>query len=130
MVNFDICQFLVTPGPFEYFGQNQGSSENDFFLDEGVMGCQSGLEVLGEQVPRLYGGTIFGGVQYPWGIWQDFESEGSIFRLFKFTLKPPYTVAIGNFFSAIWTLPIGIFCQIWSQDSLRHLLGPLLVNFW
>ena len=25
-----------------------------------------------------------------------------IFRWFKFTLKPPYTVAIGNFFSAIW----------------------------
>ena len=25
-----------------------------------------------------------------------------LFRWFKFTLKPPYTVAIGNFFSAIW----------------------------
>ena len=26
----------------------------------------------------------------------------SVFRWFKFTLKPPYTVAIGNFFLAIW----------------------------
>ena len=59
MVNFDICQFLATPGPFEYFGQNQWSSENQFFLDEGVMGHQSVLGVLGGQVPRLYGGTIF-----------------------------------------------------------------------
>ena len=37
-VNFDICQFLVTPGPFEYFGQNQGSSESQCFLNEGAMG--------------------------------------------------------------------------------------------
>ena len=26
----------------------------------------------------------------------------AIFRWFKFTLKPPYRIAIGNFFSAIW----------------------------
>ena len=26
----------------------------------------------------------------------------SVFRWFKFTLKPPYRIAIGNFFSAIW----------------------------
>ena len=25
-----------------------------------------------------------------------------VFRWFKFTLKPPYRIAIGNFFSAIW----------------------------
>ena len=25
-----------------------------------------------------------------------------IFRWFKFTLKPPYSIVIGNFFSAIW----------------------------
>ena len=30
------------------------------------------------------------------------EFVGDLFRWFKFTLKPPYTVAIGNFFSAIW----------------------------
>ena len=65
MVNFDICQFLATPGPFEYFGQNQGSSESQCFLDEGATGRQSGLMVVGGQVPRLYGGTIFGGVQHP-----------------------------------------------------------------
>ena len=38
-LNFDICQFL----PFEYFGQNHGSSENQFFFDEGATGHQSVL---------------------------------------------------------------------------------------
>ena len=36
-------------------------SENGFFLDEGVMGLQSVSGVVGGQIPRLYGGTIFGG---------------------------------------------------------------------
>ena len=36
-------------------------SENQFFLDEGAMRLQGGLGILGGQVPRLYGGTIFGG---------------------------------------------------------------------
>ena len=36
-------------------------SENRFFLNEGAMRLQQGLGVLGGQVPRLYGGTIFGG---------------------------------------------------------------------
>ena len=79
-VHFDICQFLATPGPFEYFGQKQGSSESRCFLDEGAMGHQSVLGVLGGQVPRLYGGTIFGGVQHPGGVWQGFESKGFCFR--------------------------------------------------
>ena len=26
--------------------------------------------VLGGQKPRLYGGTIFGGVRHTWGIWR------------------------------------------------------------
>ena len=41
-----------------------------------------------------------------------------IFRWFKFTLKPPNSMAHENFFSAIWDTSIGIFCQIWTQDSL------------
>ena len=36
-------------------------SENQFFLDEGAMGLQSVSGVVGGQIPRLYGGTIFGG---------------------------------------------------------------------
>ena len=32
-----------------------------FFLDEGAMGHQSVLGVVGGQIPMLYGGTIFGG---------------------------------------------------------------------
>ena len=66
-VHFDICQFLPTPGPFEYFGQKQGSSESQCLLDEGATGRQSVLGVLGGQVPRLYGGTIFGGGATPSG---------------------------------------------------------------
>ena len=36
-------------------------SENQFFLDEGVTRLWRGLGVLGGQVIRLYGGTIFAG---------------------------------------------------------------------
>ena len=52
---------MATPGPFEYFGQNWVSSENQSFLDEGVMGLQCDLGVLGSQITRLYDGTILGG---------------------------------------------------------------------
>ena len=41
--------------------QKKMPSENRFFLDEGVTGLQSVLGVVGGQIPRLYGGTIFGG---------------------------------------------------------------------
>ena len=41
--------------------QKKMPSENRFFLNEGVMRLRWGLGVLGGQVPRLYGGTIFGG---------------------------------------------------------------------
>ena len=37
-------------------------SQNQFFLNEGAMGLQSVSGFVGGQVPRLYGGTIFGGV--------------------------------------------------------------------
>ena len=57
----------MTPGPFEYFGQNWVSSENQSFLDEGATGLQcdwGGGGVLGSQITRLYDGTIFGGVRW------------------------------------------------------------------
>ena len=59
---FEICQLLATPGPFEYFGQNWVSSENQSFLDEGATGLRCDFGVLGSQITRLYDGTIFGGV--------------------------------------------------------------------
>ena len=37
------------------------SSENQSFLDEGVMGFRCDFGVLGSQITRLYDGTIFGG---------------------------------------------------------------------
>ena len=52
---------LATPGPFKYLGQNHRSLENQSFLNEGATRLQRGLGVLGGEVPRLYGGTIFGG---------------------------------------------------------------------
>ena len=39
-------------------------SENQFFLNEGAMGLQSVSGFVGGQIPRLYGGTIFGGVTH------------------------------------------------------------------
>ena len=51
----------MTPGPFDYFGQNWVSSENRSFLDEGATGLRCDLGVLGSQITRLYDGTIFGG---------------------------------------------------------------------
>ena len=42
--------------------QKKMPSENRFFLNEGATRLRRGLGVLGGQVPRLYGGTIFGGV--------------------------------------------------------------------
>ena len=59
MVTFDICQLLVTPGPFEYFCQNTGPSENQSFLNEGAIGGRRGLGVLGGQITGLHDGTIF-----------------------------------------------------------------------
>ena len=50
--------------------QKKMPSENRFFLDEGAMRLWQDLGVLGGQVPRLYGGTIFGGVLHTWGIRQ------------------------------------------------------------
>ena len=64
MTNFEICQLLATPGPFKYFGQNWVSSENQFFLDEGVTRFQcvfGGGGGLSGQVTKLYDGTIGGG---------------------------------------------------------------------
>ena len=44
--------------------QKKMPSENQLFLDEGAMGLQSVLGVVGGQVPRLYGGTMFGGMRH------------------------------------------------------------------
>ena len=36
---------------------------------------------------------------------------------------------MGNFDQPFRTLPFGLFCQIWTQGTLRHILGPILVIF-
>ena len=64
MVTFVICQLLATPGPFEYFCQNTGPSENQSFLDEGGISGQRRLRVLGGQITGLRDGIIFLGVRH------------------------------------------------------------------
>ena len=41
-------------------------------------------------------------IGYNVNLFKNIISFGILFRWFKFTLKPPYRIAIGNFFSAIW----------------------------
>ena len=55
--------------------QKKMPSENLFFLDEGAMGLRRGVRILGGQVPRLYGGTIFGEVRHTWGIRRVFSAK-------------------------------------------------------
>ena len=64
MVTFVICQLLVTPGPFEYFCQSMGPSENQSFLKEGAISGRQGLGVLGGQITGLHDGIIFLGVRH------------------------------------------------------------------
>ena len=52
-----------------------------------------------------------------------------VFRWFKFTLKPPYSIAHDKLRLAIWDTSFGLFCSIWTQRTLRHMLGPILVIF-
>ena len=60
----------------------------------------------------------------------------ALFRWFKFTLKPPYSITL-------WQITIGhlghflldFLVQIWTQGTLRHIVGPILVileicHFW
>ena len=63
MTNFDICQFLATPGPFEYFVKKRCLQKINFFSMKERRGFDEGGG-LGGQIPRLYGGTIFGGVTH------------------------------------------------------------------
>ena len=42
--------------------QKKMPSENQFFLDKGLTGLQSVSGFVGGRIPRLYGGTIFGGL--------------------------------------------------------------------
>ena len=58
LVIFEICQFLTIPGPFEYFSENGVVSENQSFLDEGVIVTPLIGLVLGGEVPRLNHGPI------------------------------------------------------------------------
>ena len=66
MVNFEICQFLTIPGPFEYFSEN-GWSQKISFLNEGVIVTPLISLVLGGEVPRLNHGPICLPVQNTYG---------------------------------------------------------------
>ena len=66
--------------------QKKMPSENQFFLNEGATRLQWGLGggVLGGQIPRLYGGIIFGGVRHTRDIQQGIEHKSSVFFLNTF----------------------------------------------
>ena len=52
-----------------------------------------------------------------------------IFRWFKFTVKPPYSIAHDKLQLAIWDTSFWTFDQNWTQGTFRHILGPILVIF-
>ena len=62
LVIFEICQFLMIPGPFAYFSENGWSqkwvvSENQSFLNEGVIVTPL-IGLVLEEVTRLNHGPI------------------------------------------------------------------------
>ena len=73
-VNFWLLQGLLS-----ILGKIGCLQKINFFLGEGVTMLQWGLGVLGGQIPRLYGGTIFGGCDTLRGVQQGIKNEGSSF---------------------------------------------------
>ena len=64
------------------------------------------------------------------GVLWAIESRVPLSRWFKFTLKPPYSIAHDKLRLAIWdTSFLDFFAQIWTQGTLRHIPGPILVIF-
>ena len=45
------------------------------------------LGVLGGQIPRLYGGTIFGGMQHTWDVRQGIECKSCVFLTHLWQLR-------------------------------------------
>ena len=53
-----------------------------------------------------------------------------VFRWFKFTLKLPNSITLSKLRLAIWDTSFwNFFGHIWTQWTLRHILGPTLVIF-
>ena len=52
-----------------------------------------------------------------------------LFRWFKFTLKPPYSIARQITIGHLGHFLLDFLAQIWTQGTLRHILGPILVIF-
>ena len=53
-----------------------------------------------------------------------------VFRWFKFTLKPPYSIAHDKLWLAIWDTSFWTFrLKFGHKGTLRHMLGPILVIF-
>ena len=72
--------------------------------------------------------SFFNGWQFLWGVYKHHHGGEYLFRWFKFTLKPPNSMACRNFFLAIWdTSHWNLFVKF--RLNLWHLLGPFLVNF-
>ena len=53
-----------------------------------------------------------------------------VFRWFKFTLQPPYSIMHGELvIGHLGHFLLDFLAQIWTQRTLRHILGPILVIF-
>ena len=64
------------------------------------------------------------------GDWTETNTVLQLFRWFKFTLKPPYSIAHDKLQLAVWDTSFWTFlAQIWTQRTLRHILGSILVIF-
>ena len=71
-----------------------------------------------------------------WKKWMSSQVSCFVFRWFKFTLKPPYSIMIGNIFLAIWnTFHRNIFVKFGLKTPYDISLDPFwsilkYVNFW
>ena len=67
-------------------------------------------------------------------IWASFQSvndqKSSLFRWFKFTLKPPYSIAHDKLRLAIWTLPFGLFGSNLDTKDLETYPRTYSGHFW
>ena len=78
LVNFDICQFLATSGPLQYFCQNWVSSEKSIFSWYRATRLWQGLGFLEGQIPRLYGGIFWWECNTLRDFQQGIENKGSV----------------------------------------------------
>ena len=88
MTNFKYVNFWLLQGHLSSLGKFIGLQKINFFLiKEWQIFDEAWGGVLGGQVLRLYGGTIFGGVRHTWGVRWGIEHESSVFLTHLWQLR-------------------------------------------